>query len=146
MPAPGREHALICMDDSPGRAKLVAAAQGLGFYVQATGSTSSALKKMAYHIYPLVLLDESFDQNKGFKAMSTHMDELDMSLRRRTCLVLLSDRLPTGDPMSALHSSVNYIVEFDSLDHVADILSTALAEHQNFYTVYNDSMRAAGKA
>jgi len=142
----GREKVLVCMDDSPGRTKIVAAVEGLGFYVEATGSTSAALKKMAYHIYPLVLLNEAFDQNKGFKAMSTHMNELDMSLRRRICLVLLSDRLPTGDPMSALHSSVNFIVGSDSLDHVEDILSTALTEHQNFYRVYNDSMRAAGKA
>ncbi len=146
LPVQGREQALVCMDDSPERAKLVAAVQALGFYVEATGSTSSALKKMAYYVYPLVLLNESFDQNKGFKAMSTHMNELDMSLRRRICLVLFSDRLPTGDPMSALHSSVNYIVEADSLDHVEEILSSTLTEHQNFYTVYNDSMRAAGKA
>jgi len=145
-PVQGREHALVCMDDSPGRATLVAAVQELGFYVEATGSTSSAFKKMAYHVYPLVLLNESFDQNKGFLAMSTHMNELDMSLRRRICLVLFSDRLPTGDPMSALHSSVNFIVGSDSLDHVEEILSTALTEHQNFYRVYNDSMRAAGKA
>jgi len=145
-PIQGREQALVCMDDSPERATLVAAVQELGFYVEATGSTSSALKKMAYHVYPLVLLNESFDQKKGFLAMSTHMNELDMSLRRRICLVLFSDRLPTGDPMSALHSSVNYIVGSDNLDHVAEILSTALTEHQNFYRVYNDSMRAAGKA
>jgi predicted Zn finger-like uncharacterized protein len=142
----GREQALVCMDDSPGRAALVAAVQELGFYVEATGSTSSALKKMAYHVYPLVLLAEAFDQNKGFKAMSTHMNELDMSLRRQICLVLYTDRLPTGDPMSALHSSVNYIVGSDSLDHVSEILTAALTEHQNFYRVYKDSMRAAGKA
>lgn len=142
----GREQALVCMDDSPARDKLVAAVEGLWFHVEATGSTSSALKKMAYHSYPLVLLSESFDQNKGFKAMATHMNELDMSLRRRICLVLFSDRLPTGDPMSALHSSVNYIVGSDSLDHVEVILTTALTEHQTFYTVYNESMRATGKA
>ncbi len=142
----GREQALVCMDDSPARDKLVAAVEGLWFHVEATGFTSVALKKMAYHSYPLVLLSESFDQDKGFKAMATHMNDLDMSLRRRICLVLFSDRLPTGDPMSALHSSVNYIVGSDSLDHVEVILTTALTEHQTFYTVYNESMRATGKA
>jgi predicted Zn finger-like uncharacterized protein len=145
-PVQGREQALVCMDDSPARDKLVAAVEGLWFHAEATGSTSAALKKMAYQSYPLVLLSESFDQNKGFKAMATHMNELDMSLRRRICLVLFSDRLPTGDPMSALHSSVNYIVGSDSLNHVEAILTAALTEHQTFYTVYNESMRAAGKA
>ncbi len=142
----GREQALICMDDSFEKAQLVAAVQGLGFHVETPVSISEAFIKMAYHIYPLVMLDESFDKNRGFKAMSTHMNELDMSLRRRICLVLVSDRLPTGDPMSALHSSVNYIMGSDSMDQPDAILSTALTEHQNFYTVYNESMKAAGKA
>ena len=143
--AQGREQALICMDDSPGKAQVAAVVQGLGFHVETPVSISEAFIKMAYHIYPLVLVDESFDRNKGFKAMSNHMNELDMSLRRRICLIFFSDRLPTGDPMSALHSSVNYIVGSD-MDHLEDILSTALTEHKNFYTVYNDSMKAAGKA
>ena len=144
--ARGREKALVCMEDSPGKAKLVAAVQGLGFHVETPDSIAEAFKKLAYHIYPLVLLGESFDRNKGFKAMSMHMNDLDTSLRRRICLVIFSDRLPTGDPMSALHSSVNYIVGSDSLAHLEDILSAALTEHKNFYTVYNESMRAAGKA
>ncbi len=142
----GQEHALVCMDDSPGKEKLVAAVQRIGFQVETPDSISEAFKKMAYQLYPLVLVDESYCQNKGFKAMFTHMNELDMSLRRRICLVLYSDRLPTGDPMSALHSSVNYIVGSDSLGHLEEILSTAVTEHKNFYRVYNDSMRAAGKA
>ncbi|MCP3943115.1 MAG: hypothetical protein GY710_16730 [Desulfobacteraceae bacterium] len=144
--SPGRGQALLCMEDSSEKTKFVAAVQGLGFHVEIPGSISEAFKKMAYQIYPLVLVDELFDQNKGFKAMSIHMNELDMSLRRRICMVLFSNGLPTGDPMSALHSSVNYIVGSDRLDHLEDILSTALTEHQDFYTVYNESMRAAGKA
>ena len=44
----GREQALVCMDDSPARDKLVAAVEGLWFHVEATGSTSAALKKMSY--------------------------------------------------------------------------------------------------
>ncbi len=142
----GREQALVCMDDSFETAQLVAAVQGLGFNVETPVSISEAFIKMAYHIYPLVMLDESFDKNQGFKAMSTHMNELDMSLRRRICLVLVSERLPSGDPMSALHSSVNYIMGSDYMDQPEVILSTALTEHQNFYTVYNESMKAAGKA
>jgi predicted Zn finger-like uncharacterized protein len=144
--ARGRERALVCMDDSPAKERLLAALREIEFHVETPVSISEAFKNMAYHIYPLVLVDESFDRPLGFEAMSTHMNELDMSLRRRTCLVLFSDKLPTGDPMSALHSSVNYIVGSDSLGHLEDVLSTALTEHQNFYTVYNESMRAAGKA
>jgi predicted Zn finger-like uncharacterized protein len=141
----GRERALVVMADSAGRSKLVAAVQGLGFYVETTVSSEDALKKMAYQFYPLVLVEDCLEQNKGFAAMSSHMNELDMSLRRRICLILLGDQMPTGDPMVALHTSVNYIIGSD-MDHLVPLLSTVLTEHRNFYAVYNESMRAAGKA
>jgi hypothetical protein len=91
-------------------------------------------------------VEDSPEQSKAVAAMFTHMNELDTSLRRRIFLILLSDQLPTGDPMSALHASVNYVLGSDSLDHAAPLLSTALTEHRNFYTVYNEAMKAAGKA
>lgn len=142
----GQESALIIMADSSERSKLVSAVQGLGFYVETTASNFEAFKKMAYQLYPLVLVEDSPEQSQGVAAMFTHMNELDTSLRRRIFLILLSDHLPTGDPMSALHASVNYVLGSDSLDHAEQLLSGALTEHRNFYTVYNESMRAAGKA
>jgi len=144
--ARGREQALVCMADSPGRIKLVAAAKDAGFHVETPASISEALGRMEYQLYSLVLVDDVFDRNQGFKAMSVHMNEMDMSLRRRICLILISDFFSTGDPMAALHSSVNYIIGSNDLDHPEGVLSTALTEHLNFYTVFNDSMRAAGKA
>ena len=142
----GQESALIIMADSTNRSELVSAVQGLGFYVETTASISEAFKKMAYQLYPLVLVEDSPEQSRGVAAMFTHMNELDTSLRRRIFLILLSDQLPTGDPMSALHASVNYVLGSDSLDHAEQLLSGALTEHRNFYTVYNESMRASGKA
>ncbi len=142
----GQERALIMMADSTYRSKLVSVVQGLGFYVETTDSISEALKKMAYQLYPFVLVEDSPEQNRAVAAMFTHMNELDTSLRRRIFLILLSDQLPTGDPMSALHASVNYVLGSDSLDHAAQLLPGALTEHRNFYTVYNESMRAVGKA
>ena len=138
----GQERALVVMADSTGRSTLLAAVAGLGFTVDITDSISDALKKMDYQLYPLVVVADTLAPNNG--AMFTHMNELDMSLRRRICLILVGDQLPTGDPMAALHASVNYILGLQ--DSGAQLLSTALAEHRNFYTVYNDSLRAAGKA
>ena len=139
----GQKNALVVMADSTGRSKLLAAVAGLGFTVEISDSISDALKKMDYQLYPLVVVEDKLAPNNA-GAMFTHMNELDMSLRRRICLILVGDQLPTGDPMAALHASVNYILGLQ--DHVAQLLSTALAEHRNFYTVYNDSLRAAGKA
>lgn len=142
----GQASALIIMEDSTNRSKIVSIVQGLGFYVETTASIAEAFKKMAYQLYPFVLVEDSPEQSHAVAAMFTHMNELDTSQRRRIFLILLSDQLPTGDPMAALHASVNYILGSDSLDYAAQLLSTALTEYRNFYTVYNESMRAAGKA
>jgi predicted Zn finger-like uncharacterized protein len=140
------DQALVCMEDSLGKEQLEISLKELGFHVETPGVISEALKQMAYQLYPLVLVDRSFDRSLGFEVMSSHMKELDTSLRRRICFILFSENLPTGDPMSAMHSSVNYIIGSDGLDNSEAVLSTAIEEHRNFYKVYNDSLRAAGKA
>jgi hypothetical protein len=69
-----------------------------------------------------------------------------MSVRRTICLVLMGRSLKTGDPMTALHASVNCVVGPDALPQMSAVLSTAVREHTDLYRVYMDSMKAAGKA
>lgn len=144
--AQGRPRALVCMEDALGKAKIQAACDRTGFEVESVDSISLALKKMAYHIYPLVVADEAFGRNLGFNALARHMNDLDMSLRRRICFVMVKEDLVTGDHAAAFHASVNDIIGSESLDHPEDILARALTDHENFYRVFNESMKAAGKA
>ena len=140
----GRPRALVCGEDRA--AQIQAACTRAGFEVETVGSLSLALKKMAYQLYPLVLADSAFDRNLGFKSLARHMNEMDMSLRRRICFVLIQEGLVTGDHTAALYASVNYIIGSDGLDHLDDILARALLDHENLYQVFNESMRTAGKA
>lgn len=144
--AQGRPKALVCVEDAQGTAQIQAACARAGFEVETVASLSLALKKMAYQLYPLVLADSAFDRNRGFMPLVRHMNEMDMSLRRRICFVLIQEGLVTGDNSAALHASINYIIGSDGLDHLDDILARALTDHENLYRVYNESMRTAGKA
>jgi hypothetical protein len=74
------------------------------------------------------------------------MNALDMSIRRMSCLVLLGQQVKTGDPMAALHASANYTAGPDSTAHLPAVLAAALHEHKEFYRVYMDAMKSAGKA
>ena len=138
--------AMVCMADGPVKSKVVDAVSKMGFTIETPRDIPQTLKKMEYHIYPLVLVDELFDHSQGFAGLSGHMDALDMSLRRRICLVLVSQSLRSKDNMAALHASVNCVLGPDGMDHVNQILSSAISDHNNLYIVYNDSMKAAGKA
>ncbi len=142
--------ALICMPPSPAREWMMTVVQNTGFELEAPETTVQAFDRLEYRIFPLVIVDDGFDKDSK---MARYMNEMDMSLRRRICLIRVSSEVSTGDSMTALHSSVNCVInrkklEQDSEDAalVSDILALALEDHGNFYTIFNDSMKATGKA
>ncbi|SDT87331.1 zinc-ribbon domain-containing protein [Desulfobacula phenolica] len=141
-----RLNALVCIDDNDLKKKVVSIIGQMGLAAEIALDTKAALNKMEYHIYHLVIIDESFDQQKGISGMMDRMNSIDMSLRRRICLVLISDKFNTNDNMAALNTSVNSIIHRDDIIHLETFLSGVLADHKNFYMVYNDSLKLAGKA
>ena len=138
--------ALICVGDQILEKKVNSIVQRLGFKTSAVTTTKKALKKLEYHIYPLVVVDESFDQNRGVEDIVDKLNVVDMSLRRKICLVFISSKLSTNDHMSALHTSVNDIINTDDITHLTTILPQIITEHKNLYTVYNSSLDLTGQA
>ena len=139
---------LVCVTGSRTRGKILAAAERSGWKAEAAPFTDQALEWLEYEIFPLMIMDETFD-DKG--AMTAYLNELDMSLRRRICLVRISSGVKTGDPMLALHTSNNFVINAKDVaacseDELCSLLVSAKKDHDNFYRVYNDSMRAVGKA
>jgi len=67
-------------------------------------------------------------------------------VRRSICLLLMGRSFTTGDPMTALHVSVNAVIGPDNLSRLSTVLSQTIQAHTDFYRVYMDSMKAAGKA
>ena len=144
----GRVPALVCMPRSPARNRMITAVQNAGFSSEAPETERQAFDRLEYRIFPLVIVDDGFDKDMK---MAAYMNEMDMSMRRRICLIRISSDVSTGDPMTALHLSVNNVMnrknlEQDSDDAVSDFLASALEDHENFYTIFNDSMKATGKA
>lgn len=141
-----RLNALICIDGDDLKNEAYSVVKQMGLNSEAVTNTKAALNKMEYNIYHLVIIDSAFDQNKGVSGIIDKLNATDMSLRRRICLVLISNEFKTNDNMASLHSSVNTIIHQDDTIHLEEILSRVLLEHKNFYTVYNDSLKLARKA
>jgi predicted Zn finger-like uncharacterized protein len=139
-----QERALVLISEGPFRQPAVSAVRQLGYGIETAADPADAIRKMAYHVYPLVILEDRFDQGKA--RILLHLNTLDMSVRRRICLVLMGQSYKTGDPMAALHASVNCVAGPDSLSQLSGVLSAALTDHKDFYRVYMDSMKTAGKA
>ena len=141
-----RLNALVCVEKEELRKKIYSTIKQMGIDATIVLDTKTALNKMEYHIYHLVIIDDSFDQGNGAKNVILRLNNIDMSLRRRICLVKISDDINTNDNMTALHTSVNAIVHLNDVIHIKAFLSKVLSEHKNVYTVYNESLKLAGKA
>ncbi len=142
----GRLNALVCVGNENLKKKIHSTIKQMGIDAAVVSDARTALNKMEYHIYHLVIIDDSFDQGNGAKNVIARLNNIDMSLRRRICLVKISDDINTNDNMTALHSSVNAIVHLNDVIHIEAFLSKVLSEHKNVYTVYNESLKLAGKA
>jgi len=136
---------LVCVADPGAKAKVMEAVQQSGWPAEAVSSPDQALKRLEYESFALLIMDEAFDDTG---AMASYLNELDMSLRRRTCLVRISSRGKTGDAMMALHTSSNFVIHAGDVagPGLSDLLVSARTDHDKLYRVYMDSMRAVGKA
>ena len=146
IPFEDRRNALVCIGDDGLKKKINYTIDQMRFNTETVNNTKAALRKMEYHIYHVVIMDETFDQNKGVTDLINSINSIDMYLRRKMCLVLVSDEFKTNDDMAALHASVNTVIQLDDIVHLDAFLSEALMGHKNFYTVYNESLKLAGRA
>ncbi len=146
--AGGLQQALVCIAPSLGRNRIMAGLKHAGLKAHVPETPAQALKNLEYYVYPLVVIDEAFDTDK---ALADYMNNMDMFLRRKICLVRLGPGFETGNAMTALDLSANYVIKSQDLEQedaslVNNVLAVALSEHEQMYAVFNDSMKAAGKA
>ncbi len=141
-----RKNALVCIEDPVMKKSVFSVINQMGFNAETVIDVKDALDRMEYHIYHLLIIDEAFDENKGTQRILDRMNTIDMSLRRRICLVLISSKYNSNDNMAALHSSVNNMIHLDDIAHLGSFLTQILMDHKNFYSVYNESLKQVGKA
>ena len=146
--AGGPKQALVCLAPCLGRNRIMAGLENAGFKAHVPETPAQALKNLEYYVYPLVVVDDAFDADK---AMVANMNNMDMFLRRKICFVRVGSGFETGDAMTALDLSANYVIKSQDLEQedaslVNTVLAVALSEHEQMYAVFNDSMKAAGKA
>jgi CheY-like chemotaxis protein len=140
------ETALVCEADEGAKEKISTALKTLGYQITEASSARDALKKMRFHVYDLVVLNESFDtQNPDANDILSYIQSLNMSVRRQMFVTLVSERFRTMDNMVAFNKSVNIIVNQKNLDDAATIIKRGTADNKAFYRVFKDAMIKAGK-
>ena len=135
-----RKLALACFAD-PGL--LALAKEGLeaaGYSVHLPPNAVDALYWLRRGKYELVLIHEDFDAS-----FLQALQPMAMSMRRQFCIGLVGKTLQTMDNMAAFARSVNFVVAERGLDKIKGIARQAVADNDQFYRIFREAARDAGK-
>jgi CheY-like chemotaxis protein len=143
----GIETALLCEHDLAVRQKIRTLLEQMDYHVVEAASARNALKYMRFHVYDLVVLNETFEAND---AASNHvlqyLSQLPISTRRNMFVALLGKGFRTMDNMLAFNKSVNLVVNLKDMNDMEKILKGSLKEHGAFYDIFMESLKKTGRA
>ncbi len=143
----GAQTAIVCEDDTTARDKISAALQDLGYRITEAASAREALKKMRFHVYDVVVLNETFaEETAGAGEILEHLQGLPMAVRRRMFVALISGKFRTMDNMAAFNRSVNLVINPLNLNDVAAVIRLGAADNDGFYRVFRELLKKTGRA
>ena len=135
--------ALVCEDDPAVREKIKSTLVLMEYNVSVAGSTREALKRMRYHNYELIVINEMFDTSTAdSNGVLVFVERLPMNVRRDIFVCLIGARYRTMDHMMAFNKSVNMIINTKNMDEFGKVLSTGLTDNDMFYRVYRDTLKS----
>jgi hypothetical protein len=133
---------LICVLDQDLQKKINSVLSDLEYLNTIAESARDALKKMRYHTFDIVVLDELFDcKNSQSNGVLIYLKHLPMGMRRNIFSILLTNRFQTMDNMEAFHKSVNMIINKAHINELKKILLRGIADNEVFYKVFTNTAK-----
>jgi predicted Zn finger-like uncharacterized protein len=138
--------ALVCEQNPLVRKTITVALELMEYQITAAESARDALKRMRYHVYDLIVVNENFDtDNPEANGVIIYLERLSMSNRRNMFVAMVSDRFRTMDNMMALNKSVNLIINVKNVEDIGKILSRGITDNEYFYRVFKETLKETGK-
>jgi len=139
--------ALVCESDPEYKKIIIEALHLMEFNITEADNSRDVLKRMRYHVYDLIVLNEKFD-NPGtdLNPIMMAIDRLPISTRRNIFVALISDSFRTMDNMTAFQKSVNIIINTKNMGDFGKILNRGITDHEYFYRVFKETMKKLGRA
>jgi predicted Zn finger-like uncharacterized protein len=137
--------ALICEENPETLKEITTVLEIMDYSITKAKSVREALRSMKYHIYDMVLVNETFDgSDPDANGILIYLDRLEMDIRRNIFVGLLTRQFTTMDKMTAFLKSVNLIINLKDINKIDRILSRGINEYELFYAVYKDSAKRLG--
>jgi hypothetical protein len=140
-----RKLAMVCLDSAPQRATVKTALDGLGYTVHIPLKPEDAVHRIRANRYELVIIHEDYGGSAESNLVLQTLQPMTMSLRRHMCVGLVGGQFRTFDNMIAFAKSVNFVVAEWEIPKIRGIVRQAVTENDQFYRVFRESLRDAGK-
>jgi predicted Zn finger-like uncharacterized protein len=138
--------ALLCEQNPIARGTIEAALGLMDYQITMAESARDALKRMRYHVYDLIVVDENFDtKNPDANGVLIYLERLQMSTRRNIFVAMVSSRYRTMDNMMAFHASVNLIINIKNIEDIGKILGRVITDTELFYRIYKETLKETGR-
>jgi CheY-like chemotaxis protein/DNA-directed RNA polymerase subunit RPC12/RpoP len=138
--------ALVCEPNPLVRKTIIDALELMEYQITVAENSRDALKRMRYHIYDLIAINEVFDtDNPDANGILIYLERLTMNIRRNIFVAMVSSRFRTMDNMMALNKSVNLIVNVKNIEDIGKILSRSITDNEYFYRIFKETLKETGK-
>jgi predicted Zn finger-like uncharacterized protein len=133
--------ALVCESEALIREKIRPSLEILEYHITEVPNSREALKKMRYHTYDLIVVNEYFDsQDPDANPLLIYLERMAMDMRRNIYVTMLTNRYRTMDHMIAFQKSVNMVLNIRNIDDFDKIIQRGIADFGLFYKAYKESM------
>jgi predicted Zn finger-like uncharacterized protein len=138
----------LVMGNTTERGEMISkAVESIGYKAISTPNTRDAIGKTRFHHFDMVILMDGFDgQPLERCGMVNYLNRLNMAVRRRIFVALVSDNFKTMDDMMAFAMSANVVINTKDLEKLPPILKKAVSDNEKFYKVFMDTLGETGKA
>ena len=138
--------ALVCEQNPIARKTIESALSLMDYQITVAESARDALKRMRYHVYDLIVVDENFDtKNPDANGVLIYLERLQMSTRRNIFVAMVSSRYRTMDNMMAFNASVNLVINIKNIEDIGKILGRGITDTELFYRIYKETLKETGR-
>jgi len=137
--------ALVCFDQPKIQAAVKTALEGLGYTVHVPAKADDAIQRLRQNKYEVVLLHEAYGGSVESNLVLQTIQPMAMPLRRHMCVGLVGKSFRTLDNMMAFVKSVSFVVAERELPKIKAITRQAVSGNDQFYRVFREALRDAGK-
>lgn len=138
--------ALICEMDQSVKEQIKPVLDFMEYHIIETNSARDAIKKLRYNAFNIIVINEEFDtSDPDANGILIYLERMQMQERRKIFVAMLSRRFQTLDHMTALHKSVNMIINLENLNEFEKILKHGISDSDMSYRIYMETLKNAGR-